>query len=303
MSAIIQIESISELLDGYGVEKPKHPLIAVVDLAKVGVSEAMSNVKVTANLYSVTMKTKSPFQLKYGRGFIDFTEGSLYGCAPGQVLEVAETAEIGDFEGWALYFHPDLIRGHALGGKILDYGFFDYETKEALHLSEKERETLNSIVQKIDAECATNIDEFSREVLVANIELLLNYIRRYYSRQFITRKSHNTDLLSRFENAIREYLDSDKAEEIGLPTVQYFAKMLHLSPSYLSDLLKKETGKTAQEQIHYHLMKKAKYLLLNSESTVSEIAYTLGFEHPPYFSRLFKKKTGYSPSEFRIEEN
>ncbi len=303
MSRIIHIESITQLLDAYEVEKPKHPLVAVVDLSKVGVSEGMANVKITANLYSVTLKTKSPLQLKYGRSFIDFAEGSLYGCAPSQVLEVSETTAIGDFEGWALYFHPDLILDHALNGKISSYGFFDYETNEALHLSAQEKETLNSIVEKIDKECATNIDEFSRDVLISNIELLLNYIRRYYSRQFITRKSQNTDLLSRFEQLIKAYFDSEKMETEGLPTVQYFAKALHLSPSYLSDLLKKETGKNAQEQIHFYLIEKAKNLLLNSEETVSEIAYSLGFEHPPYFSRLFKKKVGMSPSDYRVSMN
>ncbi len=303
MNRIIHIESITQLLDSYEVEKPKHPLVAVVDLSKVGVSEGMSHVKLTANLFSITLKTKSPLQLKYGRSFIDFAEGSLYGCAPGQVLEVSETASVGDFEGWALYFHPDLILGHTLSGKISDYGFFDYETNEALHLSEQEKETLNSIIEKIDEECSTNIDEFSRDVLVSSIEFLLNYIRRYYSRQFITRKTQNTDFQSRFEQLIKGYFDSEKIEVDGLPSVQYFANSLHLSPSYLSDLLKKETGKNAQEQIHFYLIEKAKYLLLNSETTVSEIAYQLGFEHPPYFSRLFKKKVGVSPSDFRSSMN
>lgn len=303
MSHIFHIESITQLLDSYELEKPKHPLVALLDLSKVGVSERMSNVKVTANLYCITLKTKSPLQLKYGRSVLDFAEGSLYGCSPGQVLEVSETAAVGDFEGWALYFHPDLILGHPLNGKISDYGFFDYETNEALHLSEQEKATLNSIFEKIDVECSTNIDEFSRDVLITNIELLLNYIRRYYSRQFITRKSQNTDFLSRFEQLIKTYFDSGKMETEGLPTVQYFAKALHLSPSYLSDLLKRETGKNAQEQIHFNLIEKAKYLLLNSETTVSEIAYSLGFEHPPYFSRLFKKKVGISPSDFRVSMN
>lgn len=303
MSKIIHLDSITQLLDSYGIEKPRHPLVAVVDLSKVGVSEGMSNVKVTANLYSITLKTKSPLQLKYGRSVLDFAEGSLYGCSPGQVLEVSGPANVGDFEGWAVYFHPDLILGHPLNRKIEDYGFFDYETNEALHLSEHEKIALNSIVEKIDVECSTNIDEFSQDVLVASIELLLNYIRRYYSRQFITRKSQNTNFLSRFEQLIKTYFNSEKIEEVGLPTVQYFANALHLSPSYLSDLLKKETGKNAQEQIHFHLIKKAKYLLLNSKTTVSEIAYQLGFEHPPYFSRLFKKKVGVSPSDFRASIN
>ena len=303
MSQIVHIESISQLAEGFGVDKPKHPLIAVLDLSKVGIDNDMSNVRVTTELYSVSLKTKAPALLKYGRSFVDFAEGSLYGCAPGQVVEVVETAKVGDFEGWALYFHPDLLRGQGLEGKISSYAFFDYETDEALHLSEQEKETLNSIVEKIEQECATNIDEFSRDVLVTNVELLLNYIRRYYSRQFITRKSQNTDFLSRFEQLLKTYFNAEDLEQQGLPTVQYLATSLHLSPSYLSDLLKKETGKNTQEHIHYHLIEKAKHLLLNSQSTVTEVAYSLGFEHPPYFSRLFKKKTGLSPSDFRISLN
>ncbi len=298
MNQIIHIKSITQLLDSYGAEKPKHPLIAIVDLSKVGVSESMSNIKLTTDLYSITLKTKTPLRLKYGRSVIDFAEGSLYGCAPGQVLEVSATASAGEFAGWALYFHPDLIRGHSLANKISNYGFFDYETNEALHLSEQEKDTLNSIIEKIEQECETNIDEFSRDVLVANIELLLNYIRRYYSRQFLTRQSQNTDLLSQFEQLMKAYFDSEQIEMEGLPTVQYFAKALHLSPSYFSDLLKKETGKTAKEHIQLFLIDEAKDILLHPHKSISEVAYELGFEYPQYFSRLFKKKVGMSPSKY-----
>lgn len=300
---LVHIKSITQLADSYGAEKPKHPQVVVVDLSKVGVSESMTNVKVIADLYSVVLKTKSPMGVKYGRSYLDFAEGSLYGSAPGQVVEVSDVAAVGDLAGWALYFHPDLIRGHALGSKISSYGFFDYATNEALHLAEQEKQTLSSIVEKIDEECATNIDEYSRDVLVSNIELLLNYVKRYYGRQFITRTTQNTGLLSRFERELNHYFESEQSAQHGLPTVHQLAATLHLSPSYLSDLLKKETGKNAQEHIHFQLIEQAKSLLLNSEETVAEIAFKLGFEHPPYFSRLFKNKTGMSPSKFRFSVN
>lgn len=300
MDQVIHIKTITQLLDSYKVDKPSHPLIGVVDLSKVAVDEAMTNIRVMTDMYSVTLKTKTSGKLKYGRSVIDFEEGSLYGTAPRQVMEVSEAASVGDLEGWVLYFHPDLIRGNALGEKILTYKFFHYDTNEALHLSEEEKAVLNSIVLKIKQEAAHAIDEFSKDILVSTIELLLNYIKRYYSRQFITRKTQNTDFLAQFEYLVKAYFNSKNIEEDGLPTVHHFAQALHLSSSYLSDLLKKETGKNAQEHIHYHLIDKAKSLLLENTSTVAEIAYSLGFEHPPYFSRLFKKKTGVSPSQYRF---
>lgn len=299
MKNTYNIKSISQLLESCNGGKAKHPLITVLDLAKINVSKTVSEVKISTDFYGVTLKTKAPNFLKYGRSYIDFEEGCLYGSAPKQILEIPSGSETGNFEGCALYFHPDLIRGTELTNKISSYGFFDYKTNEALHLSDDEKSTLFSIIERIKEEYETNIDAFSQNVLVSNIELLLSYIERYFSRQFITRKSQNSDLLSNFEQLIKEYFNSDMIHEKGLPTVQYFSTKLHLSSSYLSDLLKKETNQNTQELIHYHLIEKAKDLLHNSKISVSEVAYQLGFEHPPYFSRLFKKKTKMSPSEYR----
>ena len=236
MKEIININSISSLVKLFKSEKARHPLIAVVDLSKIRIGEEWANVKMSTAMYGISLKTKSNHQLRYGRSIIDFAEGSLYGCGPGQVLEVTGSSEEGELEGWALYFHPDLLLGHDLEEKITRYGFFDYDTNEALHLSDQEKETLHAVIEQIKLECENNIDEFSKDVLVSNIELLLNYIRRYYNRQFITRKSHNSDLLSRFEREIHTYFASDSLEQNGLPTVQHFASALNLSSSYLSDL-------------------------------------------------------------------
>lgn len=299
MKDVYNIKSISRLLDICNGGKAKHPLIAVLDLATISVAKTVSDVKISTDFYGITLKIKAPNFLKYGRSYIDFEEGCLYGSAPRQLLEIPKGSEIGSFEGWALYFHPDLIRGTELMNKISSYGFFDYKTNEALHLSDNEKSTLFSIIRRIEEEYKANIDPFSQKVLVSNIELLLSYIERYFSRQFITRKSQNSDLLSNFEYLVKEYFNSGLTREKGLPTVQYFADQLYLSSSYLSDLLKKETSQNAQTLIHHHLIEKAKDLLHNSEISISEVAYQLGFENPPYFSRLFKKKTKMSPSEYR----
>lgn len=303
MATILHIESITQLTDSYRSEKPAHPLIAVIDLSKVAIDEEMSQIRLVTDMYAVFYKSKTTGDVTYGRRMIDFQEGSLYGCAPGQTLATSTPASVGDLGGWALYFHPDLLRGYTLADKIARYGFFDYEVNEALHLSDQEKDTLNDLVNKIKQEYETNIDEYSNDLLVSSIELLLNYIKRYYGRQFLTRKPQDSDLLTRYEKMVKEYINSEDIELNGLPTVQEMAAKLNLSPSYLSDLLKKETGKNAQEHIHFHLIEKAKYLLLNRHDSVAEIAYSLGFEHPPYFSRLFKKKTGYSPSTFRATIN
>ena len=220
--------------------------------------------------------------------------------APQQVITLDEAVEKrADAMGWGLFFHPDLIRGTALGQRIKDYSFFSYETNEALHLSEKEERTLFDCVQKINAELAENIDRHSQTLLVSNLELLLNYCTRYYDRQFITRKNANKDILSKVEELLTQYFQSPNTPEKGLPTVKYLADQVYLSPNYLSDLLKRETGMNAQDRIHYHLIEEAKNLLLNSNQSVGDLAFALGFEYPQYFSRLFKAKTGMTPVEFR----
>lgn len=303
MSDIFHIKSISHLNELFGYKKPNHPLITVVDLSEIEITEEQLYQKIGIPFYNISLKTKSTELCKYGRGYFDLSEGVLYGAAPNQVVEIDEASEKGDMAGWALYFHPDLIQGYSLMDKISEYGFFSYETKEALHLSEKEKETLNSIVAKITEEYDSNIDEFSQDVLVSNIELLINYIKRFYNRQFLTRKGQNSTVLSKFQHLINTYFNSEKIQSEGIPTVRYFAEKMNFSDSYLSDLLKKETGKNTQEHIHYFIIEKSKSRLIDSNLTASEIAFELGFEYPQYFSRLFKKKTGQTPIEYRNQLN
>ncbi len=203
-----------------------------------------------------------------------------------------------DMKGWGLLFHPDLIRGTSLGARMKNYTFFSYETSEALHLSDKEKQILYDCILKIQSELDENIDSHTQNLIVSNIDLLLNYCSRYYGRQFITRKNSNRNILTQVESHLHNYFSSGSAEK-GLPTVKYLAENVHLSPNYLSDLLKKETGMNAKEHIHFFLIEEAKNILMNSNISVNEIAYRLGFVYPQYFSRIFKSKTGMSPVEFR----
>lgn len=303
MDSIIHIKSISQLMNVMGLDKPKHPLVVVVDLSEVSTQDEISNVKIVSELYGISIKTKAISKVKYGRSVLDFDEGCLLGFSPGQVFETEHNNEKGKLAGWTIYFHPDFLSNHPLADKINAYGFFDYQANEALHLSEKEQNSLIEILKKIEEEYSNNIDQFSQEVILSNIDLLLSHIKRYYNRQFLTRNSVNSDLLGQFEKLLKNYFDSKEIEEKGLPTVQCFSSKMNLSANYLSDLLKRETGKNAQEHIHFQLIHKAKNLLLNSNATVAEIAYRLGFEHPSYFSRLFKNKMGVTPTEFRTAMN
>jgi AraC-like DNA-binding protein len=204
-----------------------------------------------------------------------------------------------DMMGWGLFFHPDLIRGSALGSKMKDYSFFSYEMSEALHLSDKEKQLLHDCIVKIQGELTQNIDSYSQVLIASNIELLLNYCSRYYGRQFITRKSANLDVVSKVEDVLKGYFENEEKRNEGMPSVKYLANTVNLSPSYLSDLLKRETGLNAQDHIHYFVIEQAKNILLQTNQSVSEIAYSLGFEYPQYFSRLFKQKTGKTPLEYR----
>ncbi len=201
--------------------------------------------------------------------------------------------------GWGLFFHPDLLLGTSLGNKMNEYTFFSYEVSEALHLSDKEKQVLADCIQKIATELDENIDSYSQNLIVSNIEVLLNYCSRYYGRQFITRKNSHSHTVLTIEKLLKAYFNAQKIREKGLPTVKYLAEKVHLSPSYLSDLLKKETGMNAQDHIHYYLIEAAKNIILNSNDSISEIAYSLGFEYPQYFSKLFKQKTGQTPIEYR----
>ncbi len=297
MNEIYRIENITQLNQMMNQTATKHPLVAVVDFSKVKDFDK-SNAKITSSFYSVMLKEKCEGSIKYGRQYYDFQDGTLIFIGPEQVITMdIENKE--EAEGWGLFFHPDLIRGTSLGLKIREYSFFSYDTNEALHISESEKQTFVECLKKIEEELSLNMDKHSQTLIVSNIELLLNYCNRYYDRQFITRHTNNKGTLAVFETVITSYLDSDSIKTEGLPTVKYCADKLNLSPNYLSDLMKKETGKNAQEHIHFHLIERAKNQLLSSSGSISEIAYNLGFEYPQYFSKMFKKKTGMTPAEYR----
>ena len=299
MSNILHLENISDINRVLKQEKTKHPLVSVIDFTKVD-EQIPEGTKISSGFYSIMFKNYCLNRLKYGREYYDFQEGSLICIAPKQVITLDNEIEKRvDMMGWGIFFHPDLIRGTSLGKTIKNYSFFSYETQEALHLSEKEKQTLYDCVLKIENELSENIDSHSQRLIVSNIELLLNYCSRYYERQFITRKSINKNVLTQFETALKGYFSSQEIKKNGLPSVKHLADKVCLSANYLGDLLKKETGMNAQEHIHFYLIEEAKNLLQGSSISVSELAYSLGFEYPQYFSRLFKSKTGMTPMEYR----
>lgn len=301
MSKVFIINSISQAHEAMGLAKPKHPLVTVVKTGDFRPVVDFRGVKVINNLYQITLKELGCGNLQYGKNSYDYENGTLVFTAPGQVtvFEGEMPLEGDDNSGWTLAFHPDLIRTSSLAQKMDSYSFFSYDVNEALHLSEDELNTIENLLDKIVKEYSQNLDKHSQNLIISNIELLLDYCTRFYDRQFYTRTNLNADVLSKFERLLKIYYQSDKATESGIPGVSYFARELNLSPNYLSDVLKRESGKTAQEHIHLFIIDKAKNTLLNSNESISEIGYTLGFEYPQHFSNLFKSKTGYSPSEYR----
>ena len=298
-SVIYKVATISQLHEIIGFGKPKHPLITVIDYSKVNVESTLEKGSFTCSFYSVNFKKHCSFL--YGRQIYDHGEGTLHCTAPDQIISYDRKMEAGSTEGWGLYFHPELIRNTALGKKIHEYTFFLYSENEALHLSEQEKQTLLAVLSQMENEYNTNIDHYSHDLIISNIELLLNYCRRFYGRQFITRRNQSNDLIVKFEKLLHDYFVSGSNQMTGLPTVGYFADRMNVSPNYFSDLLKSETGKSAQEHIHFHLVEKAKSVLLSTDMNINEIAYELGFEYPNNFSKFFKQKTGVSPLKFRKE--
>ena len=300
MSSIHNIDSISQIHLALGLSKPKHPLVSVVQSKEIKTVSEYQDVKIAMNLYQVTLKQGIQGKLKYGRTSYDFQEGTLIFTSPGQILEYENgDNEFDNLEGWSLVFHPDLIRKSDLARKIDGYSFFDYASNEALHLSDDERTTIEELLDKIVREYSQNLDRHSHHLINSNIEMILDYCLRFYDRQFYTRSNLNSDVISKFERLLKAYYNTRKVHDIGIPTLKYCASEINLSPNYLSDLLKKETGKSAQEHIHLFIIEKAKNSLLNSKNSISEIAYSLGFDYPQHFSSLFKSKTGVSPKEFR----
>lgn len=295
MENIVQLENVSDYNNIRGV-KTLHPLITVIDLSKAGPSSAQAY---NFGLYAVYLKELECGELKYGRNNYDFQEGTLVFIAPGQILSVQPGVKTYEPKGWALLFHPDLIKGTALGRHIQDYSFFSYDVDEALHLSETERSIVIDCLTKIRYETEQTPDKHSKTVIASNIELFLNYCARFYDRQFITREEPNTQLLERFEKLLNNFYLSNKPQSVGLPSVSYCAETLHLSPNYFGDMIKKETGKTAQEYIQSKIIDIAKERFFDTTKSISEVAYELGFRYPQHLTRLFKQKVGVSPIEYR----
>ncbi|UTW61432.1 helix-turn-helix transcriptional regulator [bacterium SCSIO 12741] len=292
------IKSVSEAHKILGLNKPKHPSISLVQTRDIDWNEELFNKSYIWDFYMISLKFHSN-PLLYGRNYYDYEEGTLVFTSPGQVITPTMSGDQGPNEGWILFIHADLFRHTPLGSKIGEYSFFSYAANEGLHLSEEEKLKICSIVEDIEKEYSQNLDRHSQTLLVSNLELLLNHCTRSYDRQFYTRSPHQKDIITVVDEFIINYIDSQKSRAHGIPTVKQCAEKVNLSPNYLSDLLKKEIGKSTQELIHFHLIEKAKNLLLTSQDSVSTIAYDLGFEYPQYFGNLFKKKTGMSPMEFR----
>lgn len=296
METIIHLDSVDKYNKLHGLET-LHPLVSVVDMTKA--TKGVNHIQMNYGLYALFLKGGKECDIKYGRRSYDYQEGTIVSFAPGQVIEVNMIEDNVQPKVYGIIFHPDLIRDTSLGQSIKNYGFFSYTVNEALHLSQRERDIVMDCLNKIQLELEHSIDKHSKHLIAMNIELLLNYCMRFYERQFITREVVNRDILQKFENLIDDYFHNDLPQVGGLPSVKYFADSVHLSANYFGDLIKKETGKSAQEYIHFKLIEQAKNLIVQSNKTMSEIAYQLGFAYPQHFGRLFKKQTGVTPNEYR----
>lgn len=300
-SNINQIKSISQLVRVLGFPAPMHPLIALVDYNDVSIEMFPKGQKVSLDFYKISFKPTFTGHIRYGQGYYDFEEGGLAFLKPRQIVLPPE--EIESYEGMALYFHSDFIRNYPLGKTINQYGFFSYDVSEALFLSAKEKEIIANLFASIATKLNNNIDSFSQDVLVAQIELLLNYSNRFYNRQFITRKAVNHDIITSLDRLLNNYFDEENSLNNGLPSVKYISSELKLSQRYLSDMSSSLTGLNTQQYIQNAIIEKAKEKLSTTNLSVSEIAYGLGFEHSQSFSKLFKMKTNVSPLEFRQSFN
>ena len=299
MDKVLRLDHVGDYNKLLGQET-LHPLVSVIDLSK---SEPRPHQRMNFGFYTIYLKDIHCGDMRYGCNYYDYQEGTLVFLGPGQVIGIENNGKHYQPQGYALTFHPDLIHGTSLGRNINDYTFFSYEVFEALHLSETERKVIVDCLSKIQFELEHAIDKHSKKLIVSNIELFLNYCVRFYDRQFVTRDHVHKGLLERFENLLHGYFQSDKPQRLGLPSVAYCAAQLHLSANYFGDLIKKETGKSAQEYIQLKLMDLAKEKIFDTNKSVSEIAYELGFKYPQHFSRLFKKRMGYSPNEYRVMNN
>ncbi len=299
-----RIRTITEFHQFRNLPKPEHPLVSVVDYSNIRHTSEENRVSWVLDFYSISLKRTSNATMRYGQQEYDFDEGIMFFIAPGQVFSVeVERNSIQKNTGWILLVHPDFLWNTPLAKTIKQYEYFGYTVNEALFLSDKEETIVTGIMKNIQQEYHSNIDKFSQSIIISQIETLLNYSQRFYQRQFITRKITNHKILSRVEEILTQYFNSDEIVVKGLPTVQQIAGALNVSPNYLSGLLKTLTGKSTQQHIHEKLIEKAKEKLSTTDLSVSKIAYELGFEHPQSFSKLFKTKTKLSPSEFRQSFN
>lgn len=299
---LIRFISISESHQAFGLPAPQHPLISLVHFSQDNpFNTAMAPIYDVLSFYKITFITRNRGRLKYGRNYYDFDEGSMLFMAPNQLI--GSTDYNSETYCYILLIHPDFLLGHPIARKIKQYSYFSYASNEALHLSEAEREIILSVYQIMEQELNSRVDEFSQEVVIAQLELLLSYVNRFYKRQFITRKTASNDILQRTESILDNYLNSQEALRQGLPTVHYLSEQLNISSGYLSDMLRALIGQNAQQYIRSKLIEKAKERLTGTDLTVAEIAYELGFEHPQSFSKMFRVRTGLSPIEFRIAYN
>jgi AraC-like DNA-binding protein len=293
----IVFDNISALMHRLHLPKPMHPLVALVDYDETKPDVSSAGSQFLLHFYKIAFKSKFNGQARYGPGSYDFHEGGLAFVAPNQLVELSSDLE--EHEGYALYFHPDLLSRYPLSKNIHQYGFFSYSVTEALFLSEKEKKIITAIFELIQIELGNNIDRFSQDLLVSQIELLLNHCNRFYNRQFLTRNVLHHDLIDQMNLYLNNRVAKQQTAISGLPTTQEVAAHLNVSQRYLSDMLKSLTGKTTQQHIHLRLVEKAKELLTSDLSTTAEVAYQLGFEHPQSFNKLFKQKTGLTPAAFR----
>ncbi len=302
MEKIFRFDTVTEY-NALNNHETRHPLVSVVDFSKANPRswDGQKTVRIIYGMYCIFLKDFKGCDIKYGRNYYDYQEGTLVFVAPGQLTVVETDGQVYQPKGYALVFHPDMIRGTSLAKSIEDYNFFSYNSNEALHLSDRERQIVLDCFSKIEYELQQNIDKHSKKLIASNIELFLNYCERFYDRQFITRDNVNKGILEKFEELLNSYFSSDKPQKIGLPSVAYFAEELHLSANYFGDLIKRETGKSAKEYIQTKIIDLAKTKAFNTDKTVNEIAYELGFKYPQHFTRLFKNVTGLTPNEYRFQ--
>ncbi|CAH0530430.1 helix-turn-helix domain-containing protein [Vibrio hippocampi] len=301
MTERLHIDTISTLHKSLGLGRPLHPLVSVIHQKEVSAKVYGQAANLTFGVYLLSLKDGASCTFGYGQTTYDFDDGTMTFISPNQEVRVESIESPANSIGWTIAIHPDLIRKTDLGVKIDQYTFFNYESNEALHLSEREIAMVSDIARNIEVECDQNMDSHTQSLICSNIELLLRYCSRFYDRQFMVRANLNDEYINKLNHFLHQYYQSDKPTERGIPSVQYCGQQLGLSPYYLSDLLKQQTGKNALEHIHLFLIEKAKGQMLSSKQSITQIAYDLGFEYPQHFSKLFKAKVGVTPREYRTK--